>query len=596
MFKNILIKLGPGQSSFLITLVALAASVGLYLLTGLVTGHLDVYSAVMAAVIPAVIAPPLSYLILRFFKRLLSAEEGIRDREERYKTLYDESKRAQELYRSLLDSSADAIVIYDLEGKAKFVSPSFTGIFGFTPEDVRDRKIPFVPDSEKEATWAAIDKVVNQGLPCHGFLTRRLTKDGRLLDISISASRYSDHEGRPAGMLAVLRDITATMDMERKLRQAQKMEAVGTLASGIAHDFNNILQAISGYIELMLKEDPGEESRRRYLREMDKIAARAAELVLGLLTFSRQVEPELRLIDLNQVIRDVVVILERTIPKMIGLETNLAENLTPIRGDVHQLEQVLMNLAANAKDAMPDGGALILETEMIRLSPGDGRSYPDLPPGRYVRLGVTDTGQGMDKETLAHIFDPFFTTKGVGEGTGLGLSTVYGVIKAHGGHLTCYSEPDRGTTFRAYLPAAEEGAVLEPIPPAAPGEKPLTGTETILVVDDEEAILEVAREMLESQGYLVRTAGSGEEALAVYREMSGGVDLIMLDLGMPGMGGANCLKQLLSQDPDMKIVIASGYSANGQVKATLESGARAFIRKPYRLNDMLRQVRLVLDG
>ena len=524
------------------------------------------------------------------------SEEALRQKEEKLRALYQESRRAEELYRSLLDSSADAIMVCNLDGGVRFLSPSFTRTFGFTEAEIAVGSDPFVPAGEEEATRAVLNDVVDRGLPCQGFITRRQTKDGRLLDVSMSASRYGDHEGRPAGILVVLRDITATMDMEKMLRQGQKMEAVGTLASGIAHDFNNILQTVSGFVELMLMAQKPTAAHQKHLKEIDKIIRRGTNLVRSLLTFSRQVEPELKSLDLSQIVRDAITILERTIPKMVRIETRLAEGLKPARGDAHQLEQVLLNLASNAKDAMPDGGVLTIETAPAHLTPADVRSMGGLEPGEYVRLTVSDSGQGMDQKVINQIFDPFFTTKGIGEGTGLGLSTVYGIVKSHCGHVHCTSRTGAGASFHVYLPVAEDTSFMaEPTEPA-PLDQPMAGRETVLVVDDEGAIVDAAQEALENFGYTVLTAGCGEEALEVFGRQGRAVDLVILDLGMPGMGGANCLKELLRRSAAAKVVVASGYSSQEQARAVLDIGAKAFVRKPYRLTELLAQVRDVLDN
>jgi CheY-like chemotaxis protein len=307
-------------------------------------------------------------------------------------------------------------------------------------------------------------------------------------------------------------------------------------------------------------------------------------------------EPELKYVDLSRIVREAIAILERIIPKMVRIETRLAEGLKPARGDPHQLEQVLLNLASNAKDAMPDGGVLTIETAPAHLTPANVGAMGDLKPGEYVRLTVSDSGSGMDQAVISHIFDPFFTTKGVGEGTGLGLSTVYGIVKSHCGHVHCASRPGAGASFHVYLPVGEEIAPTVETPESEHRRRPLDGRETVLVVDDEGAIVEAAREALESFGYQVLTAGCGEEALEVYGRECQAVDLVILDLGMPGMGGVNCLKELLRRTASAKVMVASGYSSQEQARVVLDLGAKAFVRKPYRLTDLLGQVREVLDN
>ena len=519
-----------------------------------------------------------------------------------YLRLYEESSKVGALYRSLFDSSADAIIVYDLAGRVQFLNQAFTNIFGWSQEELANRRLDFVPASEQEATRRKVSAVMGEGQPRREFQTRRYTKDGRLLEVEISASRFDDHQGRPAGMVVIIRDTTERIRaqaekerLEQQLRQALKMEAVGVLASGIAHDFNNILQAVSGYLQLMLASQ--EHSLAFWagqIQEMDRLLQRGGELVRGLLTFGRKMMPQLSPLNLNQVIASIVAVLERTIPPMIRIETRLAPDLWEIAGDANQVEHLLVNLAGNARDAMPEGGRLLIETSNETWDEVSLRHYPDMAPGRYVLLKVADSGLGMDPETQQHIFEPFFTTKGVGVGTGLGLSTVYGIVKGHGGHITCYSTPGQGTVFNIHWPVLErpEAQALSPAP--APENIP-GGQETILLVDDEPAIVEVAREMLERQGYTVLTALSGEEALAAYDQASAGVDLVILDLGMPGMGGHRALDRLRQMDPLARVIVASGYSDSLQIDRCLRAGAAEFIAKPYRLQELLKKVREVLD-
>jgi CheY-like chemotaxis protein len=286
--------------------------------------------------------------------------------------------------------------------------------------------------------------------------------------------------------------------------------------------------------------------------------------------------------------------LEHTLPKMIAIETHLAPDLDLVNADPNQMEQVIVNLAANAKDAMPEGGRLVIETGNEFLDEEYCRRHLDVRPGRYVLLTVSDTGEGIAKDNLNKIFDPFFTTKEVGQGTGLGLATVYGIVKGHGGHIFCYSEKQMGTSFKVYLPAYEATAPAPEMETVLP-ERLLRGSETILLVDDEQALRDLGSLTLRSMGYSVLTASSGEEALYTYKNRAGGVDLVVMDLGMPGMGGQKAMAEILALDPQAKVVIASGYSANGQVKSALDSGAAGYVAKPFRRLDLLAAVRDALD-
>jgi len=519
------------------------------------------------------------------------AEKTIKESEERYRNLYRETRQREQLYESLLNSTPDAVAIYNLNGETIFINPAFTRIFGFTMEDVQSKRIPFVPESEADKTKAGIEKVL-AGEPVTGFETRRMTKDDRILDISLSSSCYYDHEGSIAGILVFLRDVTATKHIEKQLLHYNKMEAVGTLAGGIAHDFNNLLQAIQGYSEILLLDRDIGASGQRELQQISHAAKRGSELTRQLLTFSRKVESKKLLIDLNREVKQAHTMLKRTIPKMIDIELRLDENLNTTDADPAQVEQIIMNLAINAKDAMPEGGRLIIKTENAILDEEFCRTHLGSSPGDYVLLTVSDTGHGMDKKTLEHIFDPFFTTKEVGQGTGLGLAIVYGIVKSHHGYITSHSELGQGTTLMVYFPAVEQ--------PAEPQEKetgpPIPGgTETILLVDDEKYIRDLATQMLEQFGYKVLTAVDGESALDLYRIKQDKINLAILDLIMPGMGGKQCLAELLKLDAQVKVVVISGYSDTIPIQETIAAGAKDFIAKPFKIRNMLAKIRDVLD-
>ena len=388
-------------------------------------------------------------------------------------------------------------------------------------------------------------------------------------------------------------DVTERKQLQAQLQQAQKMEAIGTLAGGIAHDFNNLLQAILGYTQMLLfdrkKGDPGFTD----LKGIEKAGVRASELTQQLLTFSRKVESQLRPVDLNQEIIQVERLLKRTIPKMINIELNLNDTLKIINADPNQMEQVLMNLAVNARDAMPDGGKLIIGTDNVVLKKKFCKIHIGAVPGTYVMLTVSDTGHGMHSDIVQHIFEPFYTTKEIGRGTGLGLAMVYGIVKSHSGYITCDSDVGSGTTFKIYLPIIEEstdedlGDELEVIPEG--------GTETILLVDDESYIRDLGKKMLTRFGYTVLTAVDGESALALYREKKAHISLVILDLSMPGMGGERCLEELLRTDPGAKVIIASGYTAYEPKVKVMKTGACGFVGKPYKMKKLLEMIREVID-
>jgi two-component system, cell cycle sensor histidine kinase and response regulator CckA len=353
------------------------------------------------------------------------------------------------------------------------------------------------------------------------------------------------------------------------------------------------LHVALGYSELLIGDEGLSRRHRADLQKIHEAAKRGADLVQRLLTFSRKTEIKPHPLDLNRRINEMRKMIERTIPKMIDIQLFLAQDLATINVDPTQLDQVLMNLAVNARDSMPDGGKLIVETANIAIDEENARTHLDVKPGNHVLLTITDTGSGMDKETLEHIFEPFFTTKESGQGTGLGLATVLGIVQQHEGFIRCYSELGHGTTFKIYFPAIEsEEEVKETTVKAMPR----GGSETLLLVDDEELIRDLGSRILIKVGYKVIKASNGKEALRVYQQRSDEISLVILDLIMPEMGGKQCLEGLLSLDPSAKVIIASGYSANGPTKDALAAGAKGFVNKPYDIRQLLEVVRGVLDA
>jgi two-component system, cell cycle sensor histidine kinase and response regulator CckA len=500
-------------------------------------------------------------------------------------------RTSEEKYRQVVENANDAIFIAQ-DGFIKFPNPRLSVISGYSQEELTQKPfLEFVhPDDRELVATTYQRRLQGEDVP-HTYSFRTVDKPGNTVWAELS-SVLLNWEGRPAS-LNFFRDITAEKKLESRLVQAQKMEAVATLAGGIAHDFNNLLQAVQGYAELLLLPKGKGEPGFRELQEISRAAKRGGELTRQLLTFSRKVESKLQPVDLNRIVEDVRLLLERTIPKMIKMELHLTGNLHPVNADASQIEQILMNLAVNARDAMPDGGTLSVETRNVILDEEVRRSQPELTPGNYVLLAVADTGQGMDKATLKNIFDPFFTTKEVGKGTGLGLAMVYGIVKNHHGHIVCASQPGQGTVFEIYLPAVVK---IEKTPAAVTGTHRLRGgNETILLVDDDASLRNLGEQILRFHGYTVTSAQDGEKALQIYKDCKGRIDLIVLDLSMPGMGGALCLQRLLEMNPEAKVVIASGYSVSGETEKATKSGAKAFVQKPYDVQQMIEVVREVLD-
>jgi len=426
-------------------------------------------------------------------------------------------------------------------------------------------------------------------------------KDGSLLWGSQNARIVRDETGKPLFIEGMIADITGrkqAMDdlakVEAQLMQSQKMEALGSLTGGIAHDFNNLLQIISGYVQLLLIRKNQQDPDYSFLYEVNQAAVRASDLIRGLLTFSRKVEKRVIPLNINDVVRDALRLLGRSVPKMIALQTSLADDLADIQADPTQMEQVIMNLANNAVQAMEETGTLTIVTKNFPVETRYINTGIELEAGKYIMLEVSDTGHGMNETTLQRIFEPFFTTKEPGKGTGLGLASAYGIVTNHSGKIICSSEPGVGTTFTIFLPVHSPARGLD-IPMAGKPVELIGGSETVLLVDDEEKILKIANDILRQYGYDTRTVFNGEQALEAYKEDPAAIDLIVMDLGMPGMGGRKCLEELLKIDPKVQVVVASGYGGYDIAENPQQYGAAAFVVKPYRLDILIHTVREVLD-
>jgi two-component system, cell cycle sensor histidine kinase and response regulator CckA len=504
----------------------------------------------------------------------------------------EESLRAgEEKYRAVVEQAGDCLILHDMDGKIIDCNAFAADLYGYSRDELlslslSDLDPDFFERRQEGASWER----VKPSQPVT-FTARHRKKDGTLIPVEVRLSLV-DLKGERL-VLSMCRDMTERRKLEIQLQQTQKLEAVGTLAGGVAHEFNNLLQAINGYTELLLLSHPQGTQGHNELTQIYRATERAADLVKQLLTFSRRVDSVHRPLNVNLEVKKTLRILERTIPRMIRIELHLAEDLWGVKADASQIEQLLINLGVNAADAMIEGGSLIIETQNVVLDAAYCRDHADVYPGNHVLISVSDTGHGMNRDMVKNIFDPFFTTKGVGDGTGLGLAAVYGIVRSHGGNIICYSEINKGTTFKVYLPAYQQP---DKVPaPEAPIKQPVRGTETILIADDEDYIRDFVTQALMRFGYSVQPVSSGEEALAAYTQRKDGYDLVILDLSMPGMGGQRCMTELLNHDPQARVLIASGYSVNGQGKGSLEAGARGFIGKPYQLSALLNKVREILD-
>jgi len=505
----------------------------------------------------------------------------------------NKSQAEQKWLATAVEQSAEAIVIADKDGNTQYVNPAFERISGYSREEIAGKKLsPLAGPDYNEALQRQLWKTITRGEVWNGRLESK-KKDGTVYFEDTTIAPVRDARGDIANFVAVKRDVTREVLLEKELLHAQKMEAVGTLAGGIAHDFNNLLTVILGYSEYLLMDGDIGESARGDLTKLNQAAQKGAELVQSLLTFSRKVEPKLSPTNLNHQVEQVKNLLGRTLPKNINIAVSLDKGVAIIHADSSQVQQVLMNLAVNAKDAMPNGGMLTIQTSNVVLDEEFCRSHLGATRGRYAMVSVSDTGHGMDKQILGHIFEPFYTTKGMGRGTGLGLAMTYGIVKQHAGYIECESVVGAGTTFRVYLPVPDAYAPEEDIQekPVLPG-----GPETVLLVDDEDSIRDLVQKVLVRAGYSVLTASNGQEALELYKRESGRISLVILDLVMPEMSGAQCLEELIRIDPNARALIASGSSPDRFTTEGLEQLAKGFVWKPYNIRQLLHAVRRALEG
>jgi nitrogen-specific signal transduction histidine kinase/CheY-like chemotaxis protein len=402
-----------------------------------------------------------------------------------------------------------------------------------------------------------------------------------------------DDKGVPNKAVIVSRDIDERKRLEEQVRQAQKMEAVGRLAGGVAHDFNNLLTAITGYSDLLLRSLDRMDPRRADVEEIKETAARAATLTQQLLAFSRRQITQPTVLDLNHVVSNLEKMLRRLIGEDIQFRTVLTPHIHRVRADLGQVEQIVINLGVNSRDAMPEGGKLVIETANREIRAGE-EATGDIPPGHYAVLSVTDTGCGMDPKTLNHLFEPFFTTKEKGHGTGLGLSTVYGIVQQSGGHIRVKSALGEGTTFWIYLPRVED--VVAPADKSSETDEFFKGNETVLLAEDDRTVRTLAVRILRQSGYRVLEASSGEEALRLLEESTTGIDLLVTDVVMNGISGPELAKRVNQKLPGVKILYLSGYMESDMRNDILKGVASSFLGKPFRPRDLVQRVRETLDG
>jgi len=500
----------------------------------------------------------------------------------------------EELFRLITENAADMIAVVDTTGHRIYNSPSYEKILGYTTQELQGTTaLEQIHPEDREKVLQAAAEARRNGKG-NNLEYRMRHKDGGWRTLESRASTIMK-DGEVERLVIVNRDVTERKHLEEQFRQSQKMEAVGRLSGGVAHDFNNLLGVIIGYGEIVQEGTATDSPLRGCVDEMLKAGHRAASLTRQLLAFSRQQVMDPKVLDLNLVVKDMEKMLKRLISEDIQLKTDLDPDLRRIKADQGQIEQVVMNLAVNARDAMPNGGELTLTTSNFYMDEDFVRRYPyPVSVGDYVLLTVTDNGIGMDAATRVRVFEPFFTTKEKGKGTGLGLSTVYGVVKQSGGYIEVHSEPGAGATFKIYLPKVEDA--LDPQKQSTELPDSLHGTETVLLVEDEVALRKLSRQLLELCGYQVLEAESGAEALKISREHKQAIHLLLTDVVMPGMSGRVLADQLVVQRPETQVVYMSGYTGQTVGEHGVLAEGSFFLPKPFTREALARKVRKALDG
>jgi PAS domain S-box-containing protein len=494
-------------------------------------------------------------------------------------------------FQTLAYNAPFGMMLEDKDGTITYINPMFRKLFGYYLTDIPDGRTWFrkaFPDDEYRrkviASWFETQEGITLGQrQSRSFVV--VAKDGTKKEINFIPIQLSTGE-----RFINCEDITDRKRLEAQLFQSQKMEAVGTLAGGIAHDFNNLLMSILGYTSLMLMDTDTRDPNYEKLKVIEGQVQSGAGLTRQLLGFARGGKYEVKATDLNELLAKSADLFGRT-KKEININKKYADDLPVVEVDRVQIEQVLLNIFVNAWQAMPEGGTIYLETSNVFIDE-TLMGITSLKPGQYVKISITDTGVGMDEATQQRIFEPFFTTKEMGRGTGLGLAAAYGIIKGHNGTINVYSEKGKGTTFNLYFPASEKKLAEEKIVP----NKVLKGTETVLLVDDQEAVITVGKAILHTLGYTVIMAKNGKEAVEIFESNKETIDFVILDMIMPGMSGAETFDAIKKLNPDIRVILSSGYSLEGEATKILEKGCNGFIQKPFNVSDLSRKIREVLDA
>ena len=545
------------------------------------------------AAIESLLAGATDYVMKHRLSRLVPAVlRALREAEDRRARRQAERQvRASELtYRRLFESSKDGLLILEgPTGRILDANPFLLRLLGYARGEMVERTVSELELAGHDPACEAACRAILATGEGHYPDLRLLGRDGRVVEADIVASAH-EIEGRRVIQCAI-RDISERRRLENQLRQSQKLEAVGQLASGVAHDFNNLLAVINSYTELAVMSLPIGDPLRADLEQVQEAGTRAAALTRQLLAFSRRQVLQPVVLSVNAVASGVEKMLRRVIGEDIELRLTLASDLASVRADPAHLEQVLLNLVLNARDAMPRGGALVIETRNVELDEAYARGHADVKPGPHVLLAVSDTGCGMDADTMSRIFEPFFTTKEPGKGTGLGLATVYGIVKQSGGHVTVHSEVGRGTTFRIYLPRE----VAQAAAPPPRREASRGGSETVLVVEDDESVRRLVHRVLEPAGYAVLSAASGAEALELCERRADPIHLMLTDVVMPAMDGSALAARLRPRRPGMRVLYMSGYMDDAVAQHGLAAPGPDFLHKPFTAADLLHKVREALD-
>jgi two-component system cell cycle sensor histidine kinase/response regulator CckA len=502
------------------------------------------------------------------------------------------ARQSEERFHELLENTKDILFTLDLEGNVTLLNKSAEDVMGWSRSETRQINIKnLVAPEHLNLCSQMMQRIVNEE-PLQHFEISMLRKDGRKVLLQVSA-RLICSNGRKEGVQGIARDVTERRHLENMVQQAQKLEAIGRLSGGLAHDFNNMFCVISGHTELMSERLESDHPAIRNLAQIKKAVDSASSLTRQLLAFSRKQVFHPRVLDLNGVVLETQKLMGRLVGGHIELFTSLNPQLGHVRVDPVQIEQVLLNLVLNARDAMPTSGKLTIATSNVDLEEGAKSKRAIVPAGNYVVLSVTDNGCGMDEETQSRIFEPFYTTKELGKGTGLGLASVYGIVKQSGGFIWVYSEPGQGTTIKVYLPRVDNSPA--PLPFENSSTEARRGSETVLLVENAESLRTLAKEFLKSSGYAVLDAENGKEALRIACAFAGTIHLLLTDVIMPGMGGKQLAEQLTSLRPTARVLFMSGYSNDGIVQSGILTSEAPLLEKPFTREILLRRVRQVLD-